>query len=178
MQIGETSFNLHNSEHYFLEVSCFRILLWPMDNCYNENAFNQRSSTFSTRRLTKSSQKRWGLSVAYFNLPTTDFPRRYLQQLLPRSGSANHRLKNTILAPDMAFHLAPLTLQTKEMLSTSERTRSQRFHLKHYFVFTQQQNISPSEFSSGKKKSLWCYSLCKRPHSFTDGAAKWNTSAL
>jgi len=45
------------------------------------------------------------------------------------------------------------------MLSTSERTRSQRFHLKHYFVFTQQQNISPSEFSSGKK-NLFDVTLC------------------
>lgn len=117
-------------------VSKFYFNPWTRTIAIMKMPLNQWSSTFSTYRLTKSSQKRWRLSVAYLNLPKADFLFLcYLQQLFICSGSANHRLKNTILVTHIAFHLAPLTLQTK-MLSTSERTWSQRSHIKHYFVLT------------------------------------------
>lgn len=129
-----------------LEVCCFKILLWPMDedNWYNENTFKSVVSNFFHLETNRSSQKRWTFSVAHLNLLRTYFLSLcYLQQLFIYSGSANHRLKNTILVTHcFAFHLAPLTVQTKKMMSPSERTWSQRSHIKHYFVFTQQQNIN------------------------------------
>lgn len=138
---------------------------------------SQWSSTFSIYRPTKSSQMRWRLSAANLNLLTTDFLLLcYLPQLFLCSGSASHRLKNTILVTHVAFHIVPFTSQKKKMLSASEETWSWRSHIKQYFHATA--GYKPLRVRSREKKNFWCYLLCKRLQSFTDDTIIWNISAL
>lgn len=128
------------------EVSCFKFLLQSMAKTITimQMPLNQWSSSSFTY-MKRFQKKKWRLSVAYLNLPITDFLFLcYLQQLFICSEPANSRLKNTILVTYIAFHLAPLTLLTKKMLSTSERKRSQRSHVKDYFVFMQFSNTTSS----------------------------------
>lgn len=76
---------------------------------------NQWSSIFSTYRLTKSSQKRWRLSVAYLNLPITDFLFLcYLQQLFICSGSANHKIEKHRSGNSYCFSLRSINFANKK----------------------------------------------------------------
>lgn len=83
-----------------------------------------------------------------------------MQQLFLCSESANSRLKNTILVTHIAFHLAPLTLLTKKMLSTSERKWSQR-SLSKTILFSCNFQIQPLQF---REKNLFDVSFCVSDH--------------
>lgn len=118
-----------------------------------EMPLHQWSSTFFTYITTKSCQKRWKPSVAYLNLPITDFLFLcYLQQLFICSESANSRLKNTILVTHTVFHLAPLTLLTKKDAVYFREKVVSKVSCQRLFCFHAISKYNP--FSSGKKICL------------------------
>lgn len=118
--------------------------------------FNQVFNVFhlqTNKKFPKEVKRR--LHVTYLNLPTTDFLFLcYLQQLFIRSGSANHRLKITILVTHIVFHLTPLTLQTKKMPSTSEKSIVSEVSHQTLFCFHATAKYKPLRVRFRKKISL------------------------
>lgn len=139
-------------------VSNFYFSPQPRTTTIMEMPLHQWSSTFFTYITTKSCQKRWKPSVAYLNLPITDFLFLcYLQQLFICSESANSRLKNTILVTHTVFHLAPLTLLTKKRCCLLQRESGLKGLMPKTILFPCNFQIQPLQF---REKNLFDVTFC------------------